>query len=39
VEHLKGLATLKNLDLSLTAVTEQGVADLKRAKPSLSITR
>ncbi len=37
--HLKGLRSLRSLDLSGTKVTDAGVADLQRALPNLEIIR
>jgi hypothetical protein len=37
--HLKGLPNLRDLELSDTPVTDAGVAELKRARPQLSICR
>lgn len=37
--HLTGLTKLKQLNLAGTQVTDVGLNELKRALPSLSITR
>ena len=37
--HLKGLSSLQTLDLRFTQITDQGIADLKKALPNCKITK
>ena len=37
--HLKGLSSLQTLDLRFTQITDQGIADLKKALPNCKISK
>jgi hypothetical protein len=39
LKHLKGLSRLRYLNLNGTLVTEEGIADLRRAIPGLTVVR
>ena len=39
LEHLKGLTSLRELNVRQTKVTDAGVANLRKSLPKLKITR